>query len=162
WCFRKPGRDLRDKVENWLAWKRVAEDLQRGDLGAEYDQAELGDVRGNLSTAEEDARDEVWAAYRYVVIAGGPEDADGLRVTELGACPASAGETLCGRVVAALKADGLLNESVGAGYIDRNWPPALQGSGAWPLAGLRQSFLNGTLTRLLDPDTVLRKKLVEF
>src|SRR5207249_5411032 len=27
---------------------------------------------------------------------------------------------------------------------------------------LRQSFLNGSLTRLLDPDAELRKKIVEF
>jgi hypothetical protein len=56
----------------------------------------------------------------------------------------------------------LLNESVGAGYLERNWPPALKDSGAWPLASLRQSFLNGALTRLLDPDIVLRNKIVEF
>jgi hypothetical protein len=60
-------------------------------------------------------------------------------------------KTLCGRVIAALKSEALLNESVGAGYIERNWPPALKDSGAWPLASLRQSFLNGSLTRLIDP-----------
>ena len=27
---------------------------------------------------------------------------------------------------------------------------------------MRQSFLNGSLTRLLDPDAVLRKKIAEF
>jgi hypothetical protein len=64
--------------------------------------------------------------------------------------------------MAALKAEALLNESVGAGYIDRNWPPALKAAGAWPLASLRQSFLNGSLTRLVDPDAVLRNKIVEF
>jgi hypothetical protein len=173
WCFRKPGRDLRDKVENWLAWRRVAEELERGELGGEYDRSEMADVRGSLATAEEDARDEVWAAYRYLVLAGGradgegqeaagQEEADGLQVIDLGAGHASQGETLCGRVIAALKAGGLLNESVGAGYIERHWPPALKSSGAWPLTSLRQSFLNGALTRLLDPDTTLRKKLVEF
>ena len=31
-----------------------------------------------------------------------------------------------------------------------------------PLASLRQSFLNGALTRLLDPDRVLRDKIPEF
>lgn len=30
------------------------------------------------------------------------------------------------------------------------------------LASLRQSVLNGSLTRLLDPDAVLRSKIVEF
>lgn len=81
---------------------------------------------------------------------------------DLGAGHSSGSETLCGRIVAALKAEALLNESVGAGYIDRNWPPAFKESGAWPLASLRQSFLNGALTRLLDPDRVLRGKVAEF
>src|SRR6185437_8295000 len=35
-------------------------------------------------------------------------------------------------------------------------------SGAWPLSSLRQSFLNGSLTRLIDPDAVLKGKIVEF
>lgn len=61
-----------------------------------------------------------------------------------------------------MKSQALLNESVGAGYIDRHWPPALKKSGAWPLASLRKSFLDGSLTRLLDPDNVLKRKIVEF
>ena len=32
----------------------------------------------------------------------------------------------------------------------------------WPLASLRQRFLNGSLTRLLEPDKVLRHKIIEF
>jgi hypothetical protein len=88
--------------------------------------------------------------------------AGGLKVIDLGAGHASAAETLSGRVITALKSQGLLNDSVGAGYIERNWPPALKDTGAWPLSGLRQSFLNGALTRLLDPDAVLRGKIPEF
>jgi hypothetical protein len=30
------------------------------------------------------------------------------------------------------------------------------------LGSLRQSFLNGTLTRMIDPDNVLRRKVLEF
>ena len=103
----------------------------------------------------------MWAGYRFVVLADST-DPSGLKVIDLGAGHSSASETLCGRIIAALKAEALLNESVGAGYIDRNWPPAFKDSGAWPLASLRQSFLNGALTRLLDPDGVLKTKLVEF
>jgi hypothetical protein len=65
-------------------------------------------------------------------------------------------------VIGALKSEALLNESVGAGYIERNWPEAFKGTGAWPLASLRQSFLNGSLTRLVDPDAILKSKIVEF
>ena len=68
---------------------------------------------------------------------------------DLGAGHSSGNETLCGRVIAALRSQALLNESVGAGYIERNWPEAFKATGAWPLSGLRQSFLNGSLTRLV-------------
>ena len=32
------------------------------------------------------------------------------------------------RVIGALKSEALVNESIGAGYIERNWPPALKHS----------------------------------
>ena len=161
WCLKKPGRDLRDKVELWLAWKRVVKEIAEGTLGGDFDRADRADIQSKVSDAEEAAKDEVWGGYRYAVIADSQEP-DGLKTIDLGAGHSSSGETLCGRVITALKSQALLNESVGAGYIERNWPPALKESGAWPMASLRQSFLNGSLTRLLDPDTTLRGKIVEF
>lgn len=161
WCVRKPGRDLRDKVEMWLAWQRVQRDVRDGVLGSDYEKADLREIDVKVKDAETQAKDEVWGGYRFVVLADS-SDPSGLKVIDLGAGHSSGSETLCGRVIAALKAEALLNESVGAGYIDRNWPPAFKDTGAWPLASLRQSFLNGALTRLLDPDTVLRGKIVEF
>jgi hypothetical protein len=161
WCFRKPGRDLRDHVEVALAWKRVAKEIADGTLGGDFDRSDRAEVQSKVKDAEEAAKDEVWGGYRFAVLADG-QDPDGLKVIDLGAGHSSSGETLCGRVLAALKSEALLNESVGAGYIDRNWPPALKESGAWPLASLRQSFLNGSLTRLVDPDNVLRAKIAEF
>ena len=164
WCARKPGRGLRDKVELLLAWRRVAQEVSEGVLGAEFGHADRAEVKTGLREAEDAATDEVWASYRFVALAdaGAGAAANGLRTIDLGAGHVSASETLCGRVVAALRAEALLNDSVGAGYIDRHWPPALKDSGAWPLAGLRRSFLDGSLTRLVDPDAALRRKIVEF
>jgi len=230
WCVKKPGRDLRDKVELWLAWKRVAHEIAEGTLGGEFDKVDHADIRSKVAGSEEAAKDEVWAGYRFAVIfaeasqplpdfnqsrSGKIKKArlqdkiaydsdrkviflkaelsdsekhtlieelpdiketldrlfkiadqgvfiDGLRAIDLGAGHSSSGQTLCGRVIEALKREALLNESVGAGYIERNWPPALKECGAWPLASLRQSFLNGSLTRLLDPDAILRSKITEF
>jgi len=161
WCLKKPGRDLRDKVELWLAWKRVAKEVAEGTLGGDFDRSDLAEIHSKVADAEEATKDEVWGGYRFAVLADGQED-DGLKAIDLGAGHSSSGETLCGRVITALKSQALLNESVGAGYIERNWPPALKESGAWPLTSLRQSFLNGSLTRLLDPDATLRGKIVEF
>ena len=161
WCLKKPGRELREKVELWLAWKRVAHEVAEGTLGADYDRTDRAEIEARVREAGEASKDEVWGGYRFVVIAD-TQEADGLKVIDLGAGHASGSETLCGRIITAMKSQALLNESVGAGYIERNWPPALKESGAWSLASLRQSFLNGALTRLLDPDAVLRGKIAEF
>jgi hypothetical protein len=161
WCLKKPGRDLREKVELALAWRRVAREVAEGTLGGEFDRNDRGELAAKVRDAEEAAKDEAWGGYRFAVIADG-QATDGLKVIDLGAGHSSTGESLCGRVLVALKSEALLNESVGAGYIERNWPPALKAEGAWPLASLRQSFLNGALTRLVDPDAVLRSKIVEF
>ena len=164
WCARKPGRDLLESVELWLAWRRVDHEVRQGLLGAEFERSDLAEVRTRLREAEEAAKDEVWASYRFVALMD-KHDAQStteLEVIDLGAGHASGSETLCGRIIAALKSGALLSESVGAGYIDRHWPPAFQNAGAWPLISLRQSFLNGALTRLLDPDAVLRRRIAEF
>ncbi len=161
WCVKKPGHDLRERVETQLAWQKVKADIDRGVLGEDLDPAEIQEVSANIEDAKTEARDEVWASYRFVVLADSQEP-DGLKVIDLGAGHSGGVETLCGRVITALKSQALLNESVGAGYIERHWPAAFQGSGAWPITGLRQSFLNGALTRLLDPDTTLRAKIIEF
>ena len=161
WCANKPGQALRHKVELSLAWQRVVREVDEGVLGAEYDRADRTGVRAHAKEALQAAKDEVWAGYRFVALSD-TQAADGLRIIDLGAGHASASDTLCGRIVAALKSEALLNESVGAGYIDRHWPPAFKRTGAWPLTGLRQSFLNGSLTRLVDPDSTLRRKILEF
>ena len=161
WCARRPGRELRDKVELWLAWQRVAHEVAEGILGVEYDQADRVAVQTQVKDAREAARDEVWACYRFVAIADTKEK-HGLKIFDLGAGHASASETFCGRIIGLMKSEARLNENVGAGYIDRNWPPAFRDTGAWPLTSLRQSFLDGSLTRLIDPDTILQRQIVEF
>ena len=161
WAVKKPGRELRDKVEQWLAWKRVASEAAAGTLGSELDRAEVAEIKTKVREAADAAREEVWGDYRWMVIADASES-DGLKAIDLGAGHSSSSESLCGRVISTLKSSALLNESVGAGYLERNWPPALKEDGAWPLVGLRQSFLDGSLTRLVDPDAVLRRKIVEF
>jgi hypothetical protein len=161
WAVKKPGSELRAKVELWLAWKRVATEVAEGTLGGDFDPADRAEIKTKVTDAEEAARDEVWGDYRYVVLADNKKE-DGLTVIDLGAGHSSSSESLCGRIITALKSGAMLNESVGSGYLDRNWPPAFKESGAWPLTSLRHSFLNGALTRLVDPDAVLRTKIVEF
>ena len=161
WCARKPGKALHQRAELMLAWQRVAKELADGSLGLEYSRSDRAEVQAEVKAAEEAARDEVWASYRFVALRD-KDEPQGLRIIDLGAGHSSSSETLAGRVIQALKAEALLNESVGAGYIERHWPPAFKASGAWPLTSLRQSFLDGSLTRLSDPDAVLKRQIVQF
>ncbi len=132
-----------------------------GTLAGEFDQSDREEINAKLSDAEEAAKDEVWAAYRYIVLYDS-KDEGGLQVIDLGAGHASQGETLTARAVTTLKQRALLNDSPSAGYVERKWPEPFKKSGAWPLLALRQAFLNGTLERVLDPDTYLRNRLPEF
>ena len=106
WCARKPGRGLRQKVEFWLAWQRVAHEVAEGVLGTEYDRADRSQVQTYIRDAEEAARDEVWAGYRFVALADTQKE-HGLKMIDLGSGHSSASETLCGRIIGALKAEGL-------------------------------------------------------
>jgi hypothetical protein len=65
-------------------------------------------------------------------------------------------------VLGALRSNALLNESPGAGYLERRWPEAFKANGAWPLKSLRQAFLDGSLDRVIYPDEYLKRKVPEF
>ncbi|MBZ5523276.1 MAG: DUF499 domain-containing protein [Acidobacteriia bacterium] len=158
WCVRKQGRDLKDKVELMLAWQRVRRELLDGTLAGDYSRTE---VDAKVRDAEEAAREEVWAAYRYVLLADSRADF-GIKAIDLGAGHATSGETLQGRIITALKSAALLNDAPGAGYLERKWPVAFKDTGAWPLSSLRKAFLDGSMERLIDPDAYLRNKLPEF
>jgi Protein of unknown function (DUF499) len=161
WCLRKQGRELRDRVEDWLAWQRVQKEISEGALGSEFETAELREVTQKVRGADEEARDEVWASYRFIAFAD-PKCADGLKIVDLGAGHSSGAKSLCDRILGALKSNALLNESPGAGYLERRWPEAFKASGAWPIKSLRQAFLDGSLERLINPDEYLKRKVPEF
>lgn len=161
WCVKKPGKELREKAEMVLAWRRVQKELQEGNLGNEVQAADIRSVKESVDDAEDGLSEEVLASYRYVVIADSGQT-DGLYVIDLGSGHASGGDSLGERIIAALKSESRLNESVGASYLERNWPEAFRESGAWPLASLRKCFLDGSLTRLVDPDKVLRERIPDL
>jgi hypothetical protein len=114
-----------------------------------------------LSDAQELARDEVWAGYRYIAVFDAGAES-GIKSIDLGAGHANSGETLTGRVISTLRSRALLNDSPGASYLERKWPEPFKKCGAWPISALRQAFLNGTMERVLEPDLYIKNKLPEF
>ena len=161
WCVKKPGRELRNSIADLLAWIRVSNEVAEELLGNESNDINRNEIRTKIREAKHNAREEVWASYRFLALLNTQAE-DGLQVIDLGIGHAGNGNTLCGRIIATLRSEGLLSETVGASYISRNWPPAFRDNGTWPLTGLRQSFLDGALTRLLDPDMELQAKIAQF
>ena len=69
WCVKKPGRELREKAELVLAWRRVQKELQEGTLGTDVQAGDLRGVKDSVHDAEDELVEEAWASYRFVVIA---------------------------------------------------------------------------------------------
>jgi len=162
WCVKKPGLGLRHKTELMLAWRRVAQEVKDEILGKEFTQDDRNELRLKAREAEDAAKESVWASYSIAALLARQQGETQLDVIDLGAGHSSSSETLCGRVVTALRSRGALDEAVGGSYLERNWPAAFRSSGAWPLDGLRKSFVDGSLIRLKDPDKTLRRKLPEL
>jgi hypothetical protein len=59
WCACRPGRDLRNKVETLLAWRKVQKEYLDGTLAGEFDQSDREEIDAKLRDAEEAAKDEV-------------------------------------------------------------------------------------------------------
>ena len=161
WCLRRPGASLFEHVETALAWRAVRQDLAAALLSDDTDPDEVRSIDASVRAAEADAKEAVWASYTFLAFADRALP-DRLRVLDLGAGHSSSRETLAGRALAALRTHGLLDENVGPSYLERNWPTALATSGAWPLSGLRQAFLDGSLIRLLDVERALRARIPEW
>jgi hypothetical protein len=162
WCFKKQGRELRDKAEVLLAWKQVNKEYADGLLGSDMSSSDIAELRSKLVDSENAVKDEIWASYRYIALYTKNQENHNLHIIDLGQGHSSASISLSDRIITALKSQAILNESVGIGYLERYWPQAFIDKGAWPLKSLRQSFLDGSLTRLADPDAVLKSKIHDF
>ena len=140
----------------------MAREVAEGTLGGEFDKSDRAELQSKVKDSEEAAKDEVWGDYRFAVVADGAGDRRSQGHRPWRRAFFERRDPVRPRDRQRSSPRRSSTRSVGAGYIERNWPPALKESGAWPLASLRQSFLNGSLTRLVDPDAILRAKIVEF
>ena len=108
--LQEAGAGVQERVEQWLAWERVSREVAKGVLGTEFDRADHNELRSKVKDAETATRDEVWGGYRFVA----PSDAhadSGIKSIDLGAGHSSASETLCGRVITALRTETLLTRA---------------------------------------------------
>jgi hypothetical protein len=153
WMTCEGSGSLRTGVEELLAWQAVADDANRGTLG-DLEPEDVRRIQRELTNAKGQIEDRVWSSYNHLMLwdAG----AGKLKEISLGQLHPSEARSITSAILARLRHDSLLSREIGTSYIERNWPPALKESGAWPLVSLKAAFFQGQFTRLEKADDALR------
>jgi hypothetical protein len=157
WVTCESGGALRTGVEELLAWQAVADDANRGLLG-ELEPEDIRRIQRELNSAKSQIEDRVWSSYNHLLL----WDASTAKLKDivLGQLHPSEAGSITSAILARLRHDSLLSREIGASYIERNWPPALKESGAWPLASLKTAFFQGQFKRLEKADDALAELTV--
>jgi hypothetical protein len=144
WCVPESATAMTNDARSALAWEAIqAEDSGRLDDGQKQQLTE------NIGKARRNLREAVWRAYKNVVLLGKDNE---LRTVDLGLVHSSAASDITQLVLSRLTQEGDVSDSVGAAYLVRNWPPALE---EWSTKGVRDAFFaSPKLSRLLDADAI--------
>jgi hypothetical protein len=156
WMTCENGGMLRSGCEELMAWQAVAEDANRGLLG-DLEADDLKRIQRELSGAKSQIEERVWSSYNYLLLWDANQGK--LKPVQLGQLHPSEARSITSAILARLRHDSLLSREIGASYIERNWPPALKESGAWPLASLKAAFFQGYFTRLEKAEDALRQTI---
>jgi hypothetical protein len=142
---------LKDEAKKLLALESLEGERDRLQL----DESDQKDLRQSKERSQRDLKENVWRAYRYLVLLG--EDGKP-REIDLGLQHSSGGESLVGLIAARLRQEGLLEESVSADFVVRNWPPALE---EWSTKGVRDTFYASPQFPRLSDWNALRTTIAE-
>jgi hypothetical protein len=147
------GAALADEAKTLLALESLEDPAEQERLKLEPSQ--IQELREKKRRTERSLKELVWRVYRRVLLLA--EDG-GVREVDLGLLHSSAAESLVGFIVARLKQEGLLEESISPDFLVRNWPPALT---EWTTKAVRDVFFaSPRFPRLLNPE-ILRTTIAE-
>jgi hypothetical protein len=145
WMVADSARNLRDEATKLLAW----EDIEAEADQLNYDEAQLNQLRENVKRAHRDLKEAIWRTYKAVVLLGKDNK---LKVVDLGLVTSSSGSSPVDNALNRLQQDGDLEKGVAAGFLLRNWPPALP---EWSTKNVRDAFFaSPQFPRLLFPDAI--------
>jgi len=147
------GAALTAEARNLLAIETLEDPAEQERLRLE--ESQIAELQAKKATSERDLKENVWRAYKRLLLLG--EDGT-LRELDLGLMHSSAAESLTGLVIARLRQEGLLEDTISADFLVRNWPPALPD---WSTKAMRDMFYaSPKFPRLMDSD-VLRNTIAD-
>lgn len=145
WVVADSTRTMREEATKFLAWK----DIQAEADSLKYDEGQLEQLRESVKRADRDLREAIWRAFKFIVLLGKDNK---LKVVDLGLVTSSVGSSLVDNVINRLQQDGDVEKGVAAGFLLRNWPPALP---EWSTRNVRDAFFaSPQFPRLLFPDAI--------
>lgn len=145
WIVADSTRQMREEATKVLAWK----DIQAEADSLKYDESQLEQLRESAKRAERDLREAIWRAFKFIVLLGKDNK---LKVVDLGLVTSSVGSSLVDNVINRLQQDGDVEKGVAAGFLLRNWPPALP---EWSTRNVRDAFFaSPQFPRLLFPEAI--------
>ena len=145
WMLADSPRQMRDEATKLLAW----EDIEGEADQLNYDETQVAQLRENVKRAHRDLKEAIWRSYKAVVLLGKDNK---LRVVDLGLVTSSAGQSPVDHALNRLQQDGDVEKGVAAGFLLRNWPPALP---EWSTKNVRDAFFaSPQFPRLLHPDAL--------
>jgi hypothetical protein len=145
WIVADSTRQMREEATKFLAWK----DIQAEADSLKYDESQLEQLRESVKRAERDLREAIWRAFKFIVLLGKDNK---LKVVDLGLVTSSVGASMVDNVINRLQQDGDIEKGVAAGFLLRNWPPALP---EWSTRNVRDAFFaSPQFPRLLFPDAI--------
>jgi len=147
------GAALVENAKTLLALGSLEDPAEQERLKLESSQ--IQELKEKKGRSERDLKEKVWSVYRRILLLG---EANSIREIDLGLLHSSAAESLVGFIVARLKQEGLLEESISPDFLVRNWPPALA---EWSTKAVRDMFFaSPKFPRLLNPE-ILRTTIAE-
>jgi hypothetical protein len=147
------GAALADEARWVLAIESLEDPTEQQRL--KIDASQVVELREKKRRSDRELKDKVWRTYRHLWFLG--EDG-GLQELDLGLLHPSMADSLVGLIIARLKQEGVIEDSINADFLVRNWPTALT---EWSTKAVRDTFFaSPKFPRLLNPE-VLRTTIVQ-
>jgi len=147
WSVANDDNGLKDAARKLLAWEMINEEHQSGTLP--LDENQKAQLHGNFNIAREELENSVWRAYNSIILL---DHTNKLRPIGFGPIQPTRNGTLKGLIINELKKSGELVESIGVGFLTKNWPPAFK---EWPTQKVRDDFYaSPQYPRLLNPSAI--------
>lgn len=145
WMVADSPRHVREEATRLLAW----EDVQAESDQLHYDESQMVQLRENVKRAQRDLKEAIWRAYKFIVLLGKDNK---LKTIDQGLVTSTAGSTPIDNVINRLIQDGDIEKGAAAGFLLRNWPPALP---EWSTKNVRDAFFaSPQFPKLLDPESI--------